>query len=102
MNINKLMKQAKKMQNQMMKQQEELESKEYEASSGGGMVKVRMTGKFELVAIDIKPEAVDPDDVEILQDMVKAAVNECVRTAKEESQKLLESLTGGMPGLPGF
>lgn len=102
MNINKLMKQAKKMQSQMMKQQEELESKEYEASSGGGMVKVRMTGKFELVAIDIKPEAVDPDDVEILQDMVKAAVNECVRTAKEESQKLLESLTGGMPGLPGF
>jgi DNA-binding YbaB/EbfC family protein len=81
--------------------QEELETREYEASAGGGMVTVKVSGKKELLSIEIKPEAVDPDDVEMLQDLVLAAVNEALRTASDTTEREMSKLTGGlnMPGL---
>ena len=95
MNMN-MIKQAQKMQQDMLKMQEELEAKEYEASAGGGMVTARVSGKHEVVSLSINPEAVDPDDVEILQDMVVAAVNEAMRKADAESQQNMAKLTGGL------
>ena len=84
------------MQEQMLKMQEELEEKVFEASSGGGVVNVKISGKKELVEINIKPEAVDPDDVEMLQDMIIAAVNEAMRAAETDSANNMSRLTGGM------
>ena len=100
-NMQQLARQAQKLQQQMTKMQEELEAREYEASAGGGMVTVKVSGKKELLSIEIKPEAVDPDDVEMLQDMVLAAVNEALRTANETTEREMSKLTGGlnMPGL---
>lgn len=100
-NMQNLARQAQKLQQQMTKMQEELEAREYEASAGGGMVTVKVSGKKELLSIEIKPEAVDPDDVDMLQDMIVAAVNEAIRQADEATEKELGSLTGGlsMPGL---
>lgn len=100
-NMQQLARQAQKLQQQMTKVQEELEAREYEASAGGGMVTVKVTGKKELVELQIKPEAVDPDDVEMLQDMVMAAVNEALRTASDTMEREMGKLTGGlnMPGL---
>ena len=95
MNMN-MIKQAQKMQQDMLKMQEELESKEYEATAGGGMVTARVSGKRELVSLTINPEAVDPDDVEMLQDMVVAAVNEAMRKADAETQQNMAKLTGGL------
>ena len=100
-NLQQLARQAQKLQQQMAKMQEELEAREYEASAGGGMVTVKVSGKKELLSIEIKPEAVDPDDVEMLQDMVLAAVNEALRTANDTTEREMGKLTGGlnMPGL---
>lgn len=100
-NMQQLARQAQKLQQQMTKMQEELEQREFEASAGGGMVTVKVTGKKELVSLEIKPEAVDPDDVEMLQDMVMAAVNEALRTANDTMEREMGKLTGGlnMPGL---
>ena len=100
-NMQQLARQAQKLQQQMTKVQEELETREYEASAGGGMVTVKVSGKKELLAIEIKPEAVDPDDVEMLQDLVLAAVNEALRTANDTTEREMSKLTGGlnMPGL---
>ena len=100
-NMQQLARQAQKLQQQMAKVQEELEAREYEASAGGGMVTVKVTGKKELISLEIKPEAVDPDDVEMLQDMVMAAVNEALRTANDTMEREMGRLTGGlnMPGL---
>ena len=100
-NMQQLARQAQKLQQQMTKMQEELEAREYEASAGGGMVTARVNGKKELIGLTIKPEAVDPDDVEMLQDMVTAAVNEALREAEETSNREMGRLTGGlnMPGL---
>ena len=100
-NMQQLQRQAMKLQQQRTKMQEELEAREYEASAGGGMVSVKVNGKKEVLSIEIKPEAVDPDDVEMLQDMVLAAVNEALRTASETSEREMSKLTGGlnMPGL---
>ena len=81
--------------------QEELDAREFEATSGGGMVTAKVNGKRELLAISIKPEAVDPDDVEMLEDMVMAAVNEALRTAAETVEREMGKLTGGM-GMPGL
>ena len=82
-NMQQLMRQAQKMQEDLARAQEELDQKEYEASSGGGMVSCRVSGKRELLSLTIKPEAVDPDDVEMLEDMVMAAVNEALRRARK-------------------
>ncbi|QKG83054.1 YbaB/EbfC family nucleoid-associated protein [Kroppenstedtia pulmonis] len=100
-NMNQMMKQMKKMQAQMAKAQEELGSKEVEGTAGGGVVKVRMNGHKEILAVEIAPEAVDPEDVEMLQDMVTAAFNEAMKKVDELMANDLGKLTGGMkiPGL---
>ncbi len=99
-NMQQLMRQAQKMQEQMAKAQEELDLKEYEASSGGGMVSCRISGKRELLSLTIKPEAVDPDDVDMLQDMIIAAVNEALRQGEETREKTMGAMApAGMGGL---
>ena len=99
-NMQQLMRQAQKMQENMTKAQEELDAKEYEATSGGGMVTCKVSGKRELLSLSIKPEAVDPDDVEMLEDMVMAAVNEALRMGEENREKVMGALTpAGMGGL---
>ena len=99
-NMQQLMRQAQKMQEQMQKAQEELDAKVYEASAGGGMVSCKVSGTRELLELTIKPEAVDPDDVEMLQDLVMAAVNEALRdgekTREETMGKLAPAGMGGM------
>ena len=95
MNMN-MIKQAQKMQQEMMKAQEELEAKEYEASAGGGVVTAVVSGKREVVSVTIDPEAVDPDDVEMLQDLIVAAVNEGLRLAAEDAGNQMQKLTGGL------
>jgi len=98
MNMN-MIKQAQKMQQDMMRMQQELQEKEYQAKSGGGMVTAVVNGKHELKALTIDPEAVDPDDVEMLQDMIVAAVNEAMRAADADAANTMSKLTGGM-GMP--
>ena len=99
-NMQQLMRQAQKMQENMTKAQEELDAKEYEATSGGGMVTCKVSGKRELLSLSIKPESVDPDDVEMLEDMVVAAVNEALRMGEENREKVMGALTpAGMGGL---
>ena len=96
MNQAAMMKQAQKMQQDMLRMQEEMERKTYKATSGGGMVTASVNGKHELVELTIDPEAIDPDDVEMLQDMVIAAVNEAMRTADAEAASNMSRLTGGL------
>ena len=96
MNQAAMMKQAQKMQQEMLRMQQEMESKTYSATTGGGMVKASVNGKHELLELEINPEAVDPDDVEMLQDMVIAAVNEAMRTADTDSANNMSRLTGGL------
>ena len=96
MNQAAMMKQAQKMQQEMLRMQEEMETKTYQASAGGGMVTAAVNGKHELKSLTIDPEAVDPDDVEMLQDMVIAAVNEAMRTADAEASANMSRLTGGL------
>ena len=98
MNIKQLMKQAQQMQEQMQRQ---MQSLKVEGTAGGGMVKVSMTGNKEIVDITIDKEAVDPNDVDMLQDLVKAAVNEASRKVDEEMQSSVGAMTGGMK-IPGF
>jgi len=95
------MKQAQKMQAKMAKVQEELKSEELEASAGGGTVKVQITGDLVIKSITIDPTAVDPDDVELLQDMTTAAVNEAIRSAQELQQRRMGEVTNGM-NIPGL
>ena len=96
MNQAAMMKQAQKMQQEMLRMQQEMENKTYTAAAGGGMVKAVVNGKHELLELTINPEAVDPDDVEMLQDMVIAAVNEAMRTADTDSANNMSRLTGGL------
>ena len=91
-----MMMQAQKMQQEMLRMQQEMETKTYTATAGGGMVKATVNGKHEVVDLQINPEAVDPDDGEMLQDMVMAAVNEAMRTADTESANNMSRLTGGL------
>ncbi len=100
-NMKDLMKQAQKMQADMMKQQEELENQIFSASAGGGMVKVEMNGRHEVTSIKIEPQAVDPDDVEMLEDLILAALQEVGNKVSEASNDAMGKLTGGMkiPGL---
>lgn len=95
-NMNNLMKQAQRMQRQMEETTKELETKEYTASSGGGAVTVTVSGKKEVTAVKIAPEAVDPDDVEMLEDMIVAAVNEALRAAENDAAGTMQKLTGGL------
>ena len=96
MNQAAMMKQAQKMQQEMLRLQQEQEAKTFTAKAGGGMVSATVNGKHELVGLEINPEAVDPDDVEMLQDMVLAAVNEAMRAADNEAANNMSRLTGGM------
>ena len=91
-----MMKQAQKMQQDLLKMQQEMEEKQYEATAGGGVITAVVSGKRELVRVTIDPEAVDPDDVEMLQDMVMAAVNEATRAADAEAANNMSRLTGGL------
>ena len=100
-NMQQLARQAQKLQQQMTKLQEEIEAREFEATAGGGMATAKVNGKKELLSIEIKPEAVDPDDVEMLQDLIVAAVNEALRQAGDAMEQGMGKMTGGM-GLPGF
>ena len=98
-NMNNLMKQAQRMQRQMEEKQKELESKEWEATAGGGAVKVRVSGQKEVVAIEISKDVVDPDDVEMLQDLIMAAVNEGLRKGEEAREAAMSRMAPGMGGL---
>ena len=100
-NMQGMLKQAQKMQEEMTQKQAELDETEYSAIAGGGMVECIVNGKYEVKALKIKPEAVDPDDVEMLEDMVMAAVNEAVRNAKAESDEAMGALSGGL-NIPGL
>ena len=101
MNMQAMMKQAQKMQQDLLKMQQEMETKEYEATAGGGVVTAVANGKRELLRITIDPEAVDPDDVEMLQDLIISAVNEALRQAEEAMDGKMNALTSGL-GLSGF
>ena len=96
MNQGNMMRQAQKMQQELLRMQEEQQNKTYTASSGGGMVTATVNGKHELVNLQIKPDAVDPDDVDMLQDMIIAAINEAMRTADADAASNMSRLTGGL------
>ena len=96
MNQAAMMKQVQKMQQDMLRMQEEMEAKTYTATAGGGMVKAEVSGKNELVNLEINPEAVDPDDVDMLQDMIIAAVNEALRAAETDKTNNMSRMTGGL------
>lgn len=96
MNQSAMLRQAQKMHQEMLRMQEEQENKTFTAAAGGGMVSATVSGKHEVVELNIKPEAVDPEDVEMLQDMIIAAVNEAMRTADAEAANNMSRLTGGM------
>ena len=98
-NRQQLMRQAQKLQEQMAKAQEDLDAREFSAQAGGGMVSVTVTGKHELKSLEIKPECVDPDDVEMLQDLILAAVNEALRNAEETRNAEMSRLAPGMGGM---
>ena len=95
-NMQNLMKQAQKMQQDMLKMQEELDARTYSASAGGGVVTAEVNGKRELITLTIAPEAVDPDDVEMLQDMVIAAVNSALKAAETSREESMAKVTGGL------
>ncbi len=99
--MNKMIKQAKKVQEQMAKMQAELEEREVEASAGGGVITVKVNGKQQLTEIKIKPEAIDLDDIEMLEDLVMAAINEAIKTSQEMVSSEMAKITGGfnIPGL---
>ena len=100
-NMNKMLKQAQKMQAQMMKAQQELEQKQVEGTAGGGMVKLVLNGKHEMISININPEAVDPDDVEMLEDLIIAAYSNAQEKVKEMSESTMGEISGGL-NLPGM
>ena len=101
-NMNNLMKQAQKMQKQMEENQKALEDNEFTATAGGGAVEVTVSGKREIVKVKLSEEAVDPDDVEMLEDLIVAATNEALRQAEEAAASAMSALTGGLGGLGGF
>ncbi len=100
-NMNAMIRQAQKMQEDMAALQEELEAREYDISAGGGMVEIKITGKREVLSIHVKPEIVDPDDVETLEDILVAAVNEAIKRVDSDSASEMQKITGGM-GMPGL
>ena len=102
MNMQEMMKQARKMQEQLAQAQESMKDVTVDASAGGGMVKASVNGDLELVSVTIDPDALDPEDVDLLQDMIVAAVNEAIRGVSEVASKQMSSITGGLniPGMP--
>ena len=100
-NMQAMLKQAQKMQEDMAAMQEELESREYDVSAGGGVVNVKINGKKEILSVKISPEVVDPDDIETLEDLIVAAVNEAVKKVESVSSDEMQKITGSI-GLPGM
>ncbi len=100
-NMNAMLKQAQKMQEDMAALQEDLDSREYDIKAGGGMVEVKINGKREILSVSIKPEIVDPDDVETLEDIIVAGINEAIKTVDTTNESEMSKITGsfGMPGL---
>ena len=103
-NMNGMIKQAQKMQDDMAELQENLDAREYEVSAGGGAVTIKINGKKEVQAIDIKPEIVDPDDIEMLSDVLIAGINEAIKKVDGTNTAEMEKITGnlGFPGMPGL
>ncbi len=99
-NMNNLMKQAQRMQRQMEEGQKELESREFTASAGGGAVEVTVSGKKEILRVKLTEEVVDPEDIEMLQDLIVAAANEAMKQADEANEALMGKMTGGLGGFP--
>ena len=100
-NMNAMLRQAQKMQEDMAALQEDLDSREYDISAGGGMVKLKINGKKEVLSIDISPDIVDPDDVETLADVITAAVNEGIKRVEDTNSAEMAKITGGL-GMPGL
>ena len=100
-NMNSMLRQAQKMQEDMQTLQAELDEKEYEVSAGGGVVKVKINGKREILSIDIEPEIVDPDDIETLSDILVAAINEAIKRVNDTNEKEMAAITGSM-NMPGM
>ena len=100
-NMQSMLKQAQKMQEDMAAKQAELEEREYDTSAGGGVVKVRINGKKEILSVKIEPEVIDPDDAETLEDLVVAAVNEAIRVVEQTSAEEMQKITGAM-SMPGL
>ena len=98
-NMQQLMRQAQKMQQMMLQKQEELDAREYEGTAGGGAVSCKVSGKRQLLALTIQPDAVDPDDVEMLQDMIVAAVNDALKKGEETREAEMNKIGGGMGGM---
>lgn len=96
-----IMQQAQRMQEQMAELQSELEAREYETTAGGGVIKVSINGKKEITKVSLDPSVVDPDDIEMLEDLIAAAVNEAIRTVEEEASEEMSKITGGL-GIPGL
>ena len=103
-NMSAMLQQAQKMQEDMQNLQEELDGREYEVSAGGGAVNVKISGKKQILALDIDPEIVDPDDIETLEDLIVAGVNEAIKKVEAEASSEMSKITGAMniPGMPGL
>ena len=103
-NMQDVIRQAQKMQEDMAEKQAELETREYETSAGGGVVNVKINGKKEILTVKLAEEIVDPDDIETLEDLIVAAVNEAIKKVEADSQEEMAKITGsmGIPGMPGF
>jgi len=99
-NMNNLMKQAQRMQRQMEESQKEMETKEFSAKAGGGAVEVVVNGSKEVLKVTLTPEVVDPDDIEMLQDLIMAATNEALKSVDEANQAMMSKMTGGLGGFP--
>ena len=98
-NMNNLRKQAQRMQRQMEEKTKEMEDKEFEATAGGGAVTVKVSGKREILSVKLTEEVVDPDDIEMLEDLIVAATNEALRKMDEENSQMMQQLTGGLGGM---
>jgi len=101
-NMNAMLRQAQKMQEDMAALQADLEEREYDVSAGGGMVELKINGKREILSLHIKPEIVDPDDIETLEDIVVAAVNEAIKRVDSTSEAEMQKITGGLGGMQGL
>lgn len=95
-NRNQMMQQVQKLQEEMQKAQAELEEKSYHVTAGGGTIEVEITGKKEITSVQLKPEVVDPDDIEFLQDLIKEGINEAIRVCTEDAESTMGALTGGL------
>jgi DNA-binding YbaB/EbfC family protein len=100
--MNSLMRQAQKMQEDMAAKQEELEAREYDISAGGGVVNLKINGKKEILSISVSPDIVDPDDIETLEDILVAAVNEAIKRVEDTNSEEMSKITGGIPNMPGM